>query len=51
MMNCPEGHPNPPGWEFCGECGVPVDKAGESEARVWYRAKWAIVGAAFLPFS
>ena len=46
MANCPDGHPNPPHWEFCGECGAPIDTAAEElEAGRWYRTKWAIVGA------
>jgi hypothetical protein len=49
MINCPEGHPNPPDWEFCGECGAPIDKVAEElENRAWYRTKWAIMGAGAL---
>ena len=49
MVTCPHGHPNPPHWEFCGECGAPIDEAAEElETRAWYRTKWAIVGASIL---
>jgi len=49
MVTCPEGHPNPSHWEFCGECGAPIDQAAEElDARGWYRVKWAVVGAAVL---
>jgi hypothetical protein len=49
MVNCPDGHPNPAHYEFCGECGAPIDMAAEeSEAGKWYRTKWAIVGAGVL---
>lgn len=46
-MNCPEGHSNLPGFEFCGECGAPLEE-DLPDAEVWYRAKWAIVGAAIV---
>ena len=29
MVTCPDGHPNPPNCEFCGECGAPIDTAAE----------------------
>jgi hypothetical protein len=49
MANCPDGHPNPAHYEFCGECGAPIDTAAEeSETDKWYRTKWAIVGAGVL---
>ena len=49
MVNCPDGHPNPAHYEFCGECGAPIDTAAEEwETRVWYRTKWAMVGAGVL---
>ena len=49
MVNCPHGHPNPPHYEFCGECGAPIDTAAEElEADKWYRMRWAIVGAGVL---
>ena len=49
MVTCPEGHPNPPNWEFCGECGAAIDTAAEElEADKWYRTKWAIVAAGVL---
>ena len=47
MLNCPEGHPNLPGFEFCGECGAPLEEE-PADAEAWYRAKWAIVGAGIL---
>lgn len=46
MVTCPEGHPNPQGWEFCGECGAPLEV--DVSADRWYRTKWAIVGASIL---
>jgi len=49
MVSCPKGHANPPHWEFCGECGAPIDEVTEEmESRAWYRTKWAIVGASIL---
>lgn len=49
MAHCPDGHPNPAHWEFCGECGAPIDRVAEElEAGKWYRTKWAIVGAGVL---
>jgi len=40
MTNCPDGHPNPAHWEFCGQCGAPIDTAAEElEAGRWYRTK------------
>ena len=50
MTNCPDGHPNPPHWEFCGQCGAPIDTVAEElEAGRWYRtSKWAVVGAGAL---
>ena len=49
MANCPDGHPNPAHYEFCGECGALIDTAAEElEAGKWYRTKWAIVGAGVL---
>ena len=49
MVTCPEGHTNPPNYEFCGECGAPIDTAAEElETRRWFRTKWAIVGAGVL---
>jgi hypothetical protein len=49
MVSCPNGHANPPHWEFCGECGTPIDEVAEElESRAWYRTKWAIVGAGVL---
>lgn len=47
MLNCPEGHSNLAGFEFCGECGSPLQEEPR-DAEVWYRAKWAIVGAAIV---
>lgn len=41
-MTCTEGHSNPDGWEFCAECGAPLD---EPEDGRWYRAGWVVVGA------
>lgn len=49
MVSCPNGHENRSNWEFCGECGAPIDQVAEElEARAWYRTKWAIVGASIL---
>ena len=49
MSECPHGHPNPPHYEFCGECGAPIDTVAEElEADKWYRTRWAIVGAGVL---
>jgi hypothetical protein len=49
MANCPDGHPNPSHWEFCGQCGAPIDTAEEGlEAGRLYRTKWAVVGAGAL---
>lgn len=49
MVNCPHGHPNPAHYEFCGECGAPIDTVAEAlEAGKWYRTKWAVVGAGVL---
>lgn len=47
MAECPQGHPNLPGFEFCGECGAPIEDE-PLDAQAWYRAKWALVGAAML---
>lgn len=44
MAECPEGHPNPAGWEFCNECGAPIDAVAELERRYWDRTKWTIAG-------
>lgn len=43
MVTCPNGHPNPPGWELCGECGATID-AVEPPMSGWSQTKWAIVG-------
>lgn len=48
MVECPQGHPNPDGWQLCGECGSPIEAAPEHASDAWYRAKWAIVGASVL---
>ncbi|GAB3221556.1 zinc ribbon domain-containing protein [Mycolicibacterium hippocampi] len=49
MAECPAGHPNPAGWEFCSECGAPIDAAAdEVERRYWIRTRWALVGIATL---
>ena len=50
MVNCPNGHTNPAGWELCGECGAPIDTV-EPEMSTWYQTKWAIAGGAWPPFS
>lgn len=31
-MRCANGHDNPPGKHFCGECGSPLDDAGASNS-------------------
>lgn len=46
MVECPHGHPNPAGWQLCGECGSPLDEAMDLAEQRWYRSKWAILGAA-----
>lgn len=48
MVECPQGHPNPAGWQLCGECGSPIEATPDLSRDVWYRAKWAIVGASVL---
>ncbi|MCV7300817.1 zinc ribbon domain-containing protein [Mycobacterium barrassiae] len=45
MLECPHGHPNPDGWQLCGECGSPIEAPPEPSDGVWYRTKWAIAGA------
>lgn len=44
MATCPNGHHNPPGFELCAECGAPIEETA-AEATVWYRTKWALIGA------
>ena len=43
MTFCPNGHPNPAGLKFCGECGKPLDEsdAGNAVAQDprWYRRR------------
>ncbi|CAN5449791.1 hypothetical protein BH09ACT7_BH09ACT7_20780 [soil metagenome] len=38
---CPYGHPNPPGWQLCGECGARIeaveDTPGTPVTRRWNR--------------
>ena len=46
MVTCSEGHPNPQNWEFCGECGAPLEDDLSTDR--WYRTKWAIIGASTL---
>jgi hypothetical protein len=49
MVTCPEGHSNPAHWEFCGQCGAPIDEPAEELAsQRRFRAKWAIAGAGVL---
>ncbi|MBY0286266.1 MAG: hypothetical protein K2X52_03850 [Mycobacteriaceae bacterium] len=48
MVECPQGHQNPAGWQLCGECGSSIEATPEPARDVWYRAKWAIVGASVL---
>jgi hypothetical protein len=49
MVTCPEGHSNPAHWEFCGQCGAPLDEAAEElETQKWSRTKWAVGGAGIL---
>jgi hypothetical protein len=46
MATCPNGHPNPARWEFCGECGAPIDDFdAASTDRVWYRSMRTILAA------
>lgn len=43
MANCPQGHPNPSHYEFCGECAAPLEQEAEpSSTRPWYRTRSAI---------
>lgn len=48
MVECPQGHPNPAGWQLCGECGSPIEATPDPSRDAWYRAKWAIAGASVL---
>ncbi len=45
MVECPHGHPNPAGWQLCGECGSPIEVTPDASDGVWYRTKWAIAAA------
>lgn len=45
MVECPHGHPNPAGWQLCGECGSPIEVTPDPPDGVWYRTKWAIAAA------
>lgn len=44
MATCPVGHPNPPQWEFCGECGALLEREAEPPSySPWYRTMSAIL--------
>ena len=45
MVECPQGHQNPDGWQLCGECGSPIESSPDDS---WYRARWAIAGVGVL---
>jgi hypothetical protein len=47
MVECTQGHPNPDGWQLCGECN-PIEATPDHSRDGWYRAKWAIAGASVL---
>jgi flagellar hook-basal body complex protein FliE len=39
MATCPNGHPNPAHWEFCGECGAPIEDFEQTSIhQPWYRS-------------
>lgn len=43
MVTCPYGHPNPPGRESCGQCGVPIaPESVPSRTAPRRRARWLI---------
>ncbi|MDH6194027.1 gas vesicle protein [Mycobacterium frederiksbergense] len=47
MSACPNGHRNPAHWEFCNECGEPIDDSEQSRpatARQRIRRKGLLVG-------
>ncbi|MFN6545097.1 hypothetical protein [Mycolicibacterium nivoides] len=40
MSTCPNGHSNPAHWEFCNECGSPIDDSEDASAAVlWPRSR------------
>lgn len=40
MSTCPNGHSNPSHWEFCNECGAPIDDPeGAGSAVSWPRSR------------
>ncbi|MCV7204310.1 hypothetical protein H7J71_20070 [Mycolicibacterium peregrinum] len=49
MPTCPNGHSNPAHWEFCNECGAPIDEPeDDSPAKFWpgsRRKGWLVAGA------
>ena len=46
MVTCPNGHTNPPDWEFCEDCGAPIAAVpGSSTIQTWDRPRWFIVMA------
>ncbi len=45
MVKCPEGHLNPSDWQFCGECGSPIESTPSLFSGRWSRKTWAMVGA------
>ncbi|MGV0596719.1 hypothetical protein [Mycolicibacterium porcinum] len=49
MPTCPNGHSNPAHWEFCNECGAPIDEPEDaSPATLWpesMRKGWLVAGA------
>ncbi len=48
MVKCPHGHPNPTGWQLCGECGSQIEETASGSGGRWYRTKWALLGASVL---
>ena len=50
MLTCPNGHPNPADWEFCGEYGSPILEAADSStSQAWYQAPWVIEATCAMP--
>jgi hypothetical protein len=44
MVECREGHLNPSDWDFCGECGSPLEQDPNPPADKWSRKVWLIIG-------
>ncbi len=47
ILICPEGHHNPAGFEFCGECGAPLEP-GYGSASSWLRSRYTLAAAGVL---